>query len=216
MCDFSDEQPAENGCLWYDMFALQARLNARVGVPDITDPLLAGSHLRQAWVLNMVRAIQQECAELTDAFPWKWWAKYQQEDLQNAREEAVDILHFLISVFQLLDMDAGDVYRAYRQKMDVNLARQDSGYTEKTADSTHVGTVSASRVPMTSEDTPRLVARVTYSCGCQVTGNEFPVACVTHGSGTNIQSLAMVRTADGKVFDKPPLPIERRPHADSQ
>jgi hypothetical protein len=35
--------------------------------------------------------MSQEIAELTDSVPWKWWAKYQKFDPQNARVEVVDL-----------------------------------------------------------------------------------------------------------------------------
>jgi dimeric dUTPase (all-alpha-NTP-PPase superfamily) len=73
-------------------------------------------------------------AELTDSVPWKWWAKYQKFDEQNARVEVVDCLHFLISMAQVLGMSADDVFAAYVKKNEVNLKRQDSGYQAKDAD----------------------------------------------------------------------------------
>ena len=81
----------------------------------------------------------QELAELTDSVPWKWWAKYQEFDLQNARVEVVDLFHFLISLAQVLGMDADEVYKIYLKKNEVNLQRQDSGYTEKDeSDTRHI------------------------------------------------------------------------------
>jgi dimeric dUTPase (all-alpha-NTP-PPase superfamily) len=91
------------------------------------------------WILNYCRAMSQEIAELTDSVPWKWWAKYQKFDEQNARVEVVDLFHFLISLAQVLGMSADDVFQAYVKKNEVNLQRQESGYKEKDhADSKHV------------------------------------------------------------------------------
>ena len=80
------------------------------------------------WILNYTRALQQETAELIDSVPWKWWAKYQKFDEQNAKVEVVDLFHFLISLAQTLGMTADDVYQAYLKKNAVNHARQESGY----------------------------------------------------------------------------------------
>jgi hypothetical protein len=66
--------------------------------------------------------------------PWKWWAKYQKFDEQNARVEVVDLFHFLISMAQVLGMSADDVFAAYVKKNEVNFKRQDSGYTQKDHD----------------------------------------------------------------------------------
>ncbi len=109
------------------MFTLQAELNRRIGVDT---ELLPAEH-KAEWILNFCRAMQQEIAELTDSVPWKWWARYQQLDLQNARVEVIDLFHFLISLAQTLDMSAEDVFRLYTEKHRVNHQRQDQGYTQK-------------------------------------------------------------------------------------
>ena len=109
---------------------MQKALNARIGVhtDDMTD------EEKTQWILNYCRAMNQEIAELTDSVPWKWWAKYQKLDEQNARVEVVDLFHFLISLAQVLGMSADDVFEAYMKKNEVNFQRQDSGYTEKDHD----------------------------------------------------------------------------------
>jgi dimeric dUTPase (all-alpha-NTP-PPase superfamily) len=118
-----------------DIFRLQETLNHKIGV----DTAHMTDEQRQQWVLNYCRAMSQEIAELTDSVPWKWWAKYQKFDKQNARVEVVDLLHFLISLAQVLEMSADDVYAAYTKKHSVNLARQASGYTTKDEhDSRHI------------------------------------------------------------------------------
>jgi dimeric dUTPase (all-alpha-NTP-PPase superfamily) len=83
--------------------------------------------------------MSQEIAELTDSVPWKWWAKYQKFDEQNARVEVVDLFHFLISLAQVLGMSADDVFNAYVKKNEVNFKRQETGYTVKDEeDSRHI------------------------------------------------------------------------------
>jgi dimeric dUTPase (all-alpha-NTP-PPase superfamily) len=118
-----------------EIFRLQQALNLRIGV----DTAHLTTEQRQQWVLNYCRAMSQEIAELTDSVPWKWWAKYQKFDQQNARVEVVDLLPFLISPAQVLEMSAEDVYAAYTKKHQVNLERQDSGYVTKDEhDSRHI------------------------------------------------------------------------------
>jgi dimeric dUTPase (all-alpha-NTP-PPase superfamily) len=118
-----------------DIFRLQEALNARIGVHTVG----MSPEEQQKWILNYIRAMQQELAELTDSVPWKWWAKYQDFDVQNARVEVVDLFHFLISIAQVLGMTADDVHQAYLKKNAVNHQRQDSGYAQKDAgDSRHI------------------------------------------------------------------------------
>jgi dimeric dUTPase (all-alpha-NTP-PPase superfamily) len=112
------------------IFKMQEALNARIGVNL--------DHMTEAeqtqWVLNYTRAMQQELAELIDSVPWKWWAKYQTFDQQNARVEVVDLFHFLVSLAQTLGMSADDVFQAYEKKNQVNHARQETGYVAKDHD----------------------------------------------------------------------------------
>jgi dimeric dUTPase (all-alpha-NTP-PPase superfamily) len=111
------------------IFALQAALNRRIGVDTAT----LDEAGQTQWILNYVRAMQQELAELTDSVPWKWWAKYQEFDRQNARVEVVDLFHFLVSIAQTLGLSADDIYQAYLKKNQINHQRQDSGYVKKDA-----------------------------------------------------------------------------------
>lgn len=118
-----------------EIFQLQEALNQRIGV----DTSNLTEEEKVQWLLNYTRAMQQETAELIDSVPWKWWAKYQAFDEQNARVEVIDLFHFLISAAQVLGMSADDVYAAYTKKNQVNHARQDSGYqTKDEADSKHI------------------------------------------------------------------------------
>ena len=118
-----------------NIFELQEQLNKRIGV-DMSE---MNDDERSKWILNYVRAMQQELAELTDSVPWKWWAKYQEFDKQNAKVEIVDLFHFLISLAQVMGMDADDIHNAYLKKNKVNHERQNSGYTKKDEeDSRHI------------------------------------------------------------------------------
>lgn len=124
---------------WMDklenIFELQEQLNLRIGV----DMGKMNDDERTKWILNYVRAMQQELAELTDSVPWKWWANYQEFDKQNAKVEIVDLFHFLISLAQVMGMSATDVHEAYLKKNQVNHDRQESGYLNKDEnDSRHI------------------------------------------------------------------------------
>ena len=102
------DKPDQLRELWH----MQKALNERIGVR--TDGM--SDEDKTKWTLNYCRAMSQEIAELTDSVPWKWWAKYQKFDAQNARVEVVDLFHFLISLAQVLGMSADDVFAAYVKK----------------------------------------------------------------------------------------------------
>jgi dimeric dUTPase (all-alpha-NTP-PPase superfamily) len=118
-----------------EIFRLQKELNQRIGVD--TDRMTDAK--RQQWVLNYCRAMSHEVVELTDCVPWKWWANYQKFDKQNARVEIVDLLHFLVSVAQVMEITSEEIFDAYKKKHRVNLQRQESGYTTKDeSDNRHI------------------------------------------------------------------------------
>lgn len=110
-----------------NIFEMQEKLNRRIGI-NLDD---LGDDEKIKWILNYSRALQQEVSELIDSVPWKWWAKYQKFDRQNARVEVVDIMHFLVSIAQVLGMSADDIFDAYCKKNAINHERQDSGYVTK-------------------------------------------------------------------------------------
>lgn len=117
------------------IFSMQEELNARIGV----DTRNMNEEERIKWTLNYCRAMQQEMSELTDSVPWKWWAKYQKFDEQNARVEVIDLFHFLVSMAQVLGMSSEDILEAYVKKNEVNHNRQESGYSKKDElDSKHI------------------------------------------------------------------------------
>ena len=113
-----------------EIFDLQDALNKRIGVN--TDTM--SDEDKAEWVLKYTLAMQQEMAELVDSVPWKWWAKYQKFDEQNAKVAVGDLFHFLISLAQVLGMTPEDVHNAYSKKNKVNHERQDSGYVKKDED----------------------------------------------------------------------------------
>lgn len=114
----------------HEIFRMQDELNRRIGV-DLSS---LSEEEKTQWILNYCRAMTQEIAELTDSVPWKWWAKYQKYDEQNARVEIVDLFHFLVSLAQATGMTADDVFEAYVKKNQVNHQRQESGYEQKDHD----------------------------------------------------------------------------------
>jgi dimeric dUTPase (all-alpha-NTP-PPase superfamily) len=112
------------------IFELQRKLTERMLPPDALD----SEEKKIQWVLKYVCALRQEIAELVDSLPWKWWAHYQTLDLQNAKVEVVDILHFVIAIAQALGMTSEDLHRMFCQKNKKNHERQDKGYEQKSSD----------------------------------------------------------------------------------
>lgn len=119
----------------YEIFQLQHELNCKIGLDTINAPN------KKDWLYQLNVALHDESQELQNSCHWKWWSKEVKEnpDLQfkikdegNAKIEAIDILHFLVSIFQVLDMTPEDVLKVYRMKHQKNIERQDNNYDIET------------------------------------------------------------------------------------
>jgi dimeric dUTPase (all-alpha-NTP-PPase superfamily) len=74
-------------------------------------------------------AIMHEAAELDRLTNWKWWKRStKQFDQQEAREELVDIVHFVLQAAIELGMTPEEIMAQYMSKSNVNVERQRSGY----------------------------------------------------------------------------------------
>lgn len=82
------------------------------------------------WLRNYIWAARTELGELEELIPQKWWAK-NQLDLAKAREEFIDVLHFMLSIGLSLGLDAEGILDVYRNKNAVNIARQEQGYAAR-------------------------------------------------------------------------------------
>ena len=73
-------------------------------------------------------AIVHEAIELQRLTSWKWWKKPTPFDTEAAKEELIDIWHFVVQASIELGMSPSDVLNEYKKKNDVNRNRQASGY----------------------------------------------------------------------------------------
>jgi hypothetical protein len=134
-----------------ELFELQATFNKRVGLDDIyfaekfggegeafsPDLLIAAGK----WIDDMLKALTSEMEELRNCTYWKHWCseaqagqRYKVKDVVAARKEVIDMLHFWISLAQVLGMTPEITATMYRAKLTKNLKRQDAGYSIKEKD----------------------------------------------------------------------------------
>jgi dimeric dUTPase (all-alpha-NTP-PPase superfamily) len=77
----------------------------------------------------LTMAIIQEACELQNLTNWKWWKQTKKEfDVAKAKEELIDIMHFVLDIALVLGMTAEDIYREYIKKNQINLERLKNGY----------------------------------------------------------------------------------------
>lgn len=73
-------------------------------------------------------AIMHEAVELQRLTNWKWWKKEAPLDMDDAREELIDVWHFVIQASMELDMTPDDILNEYAKKNAINRNRQLTGY----------------------------------------------------------------------------------------
>jgi dimeric dUTPase (all-alpha-NTP-PPase superfamily) len=73
-------------------------------------------------------AIVHEAVELQRLTSWKWWKKPATFDRNAAKEELIDIWHFIVQASIELEMSPADILDEYTKKNKVNRDRQTSGY----------------------------------------------------------------------------------------
>jgi dimeric dUTPase (all-alpha-NTP-PPase superfamily) len=73
-------------------------------------------------------AMIHEAVELQRLTSWKWWKKPAPFDKEAAKEELIDIWHFVVQASIELGMTPADMLEEYEKKNKVNRDRQASGY----------------------------------------------------------------------------------------
>ena len=73
-------------------------------------------------------AIVHEAVELQRLTDWKWWKRPVKLDTDAAKEELIDIWHFVVQASIELGMSPSDIVAEYVKKNKVNRERQNSGY----------------------------------------------------------------------------------------
>jgi dimeric dUTPase (all-alpha-NTP-PPase superfamily) len=73
-------------------------------------------------------AIIHEAVELQRLTNWKWWKRSQDFNIILAKEEVVDILHFVIQASLELGMSPTELVKEYSKKHTINKKRQELKY----------------------------------------------------------------------------------------
>ena len=116
------------------IYSMQHDLNKFIGIDTINDPNKLNMLFKFAYQIG------DEANELQKCCLTKWWVQEFKDggklfdtvlDKDNAKVEAIDILHFLMSVFQILDMTPEDIVEIYKKKHKKNIERQENGYSIK-------------------------------------------------------------------------------------
>lgn len=73
-------------------------------------------------------AIIHEAVELQRLTNWKWWKTPIPFDQNEAKEELIDIWHFVVQASIELGLTPDEILEVYKKKNEVNRERQRTGY----------------------------------------------------------------------------------------
>lgn len=73
-------------------------------------------------------AIIHEAVELQRTTNWKWWKTPIRFNRDEAKEELIDIWHFLVQASLELGLTPDDILEEYGRKNEINRDRQKNGY----------------------------------------------------------------------------------------
>ena len=79
-------------------------------------------------VSALCTAIMHEAVELQRTTNWKWWKTPTPFDETEAREELIDIWHFVVQASLELNLTPDDILKEYERKNEINRQRQKDGY----------------------------------------------------------------------------------------
>ena len=79
-------------------------------------------------VSALCTAIMHEAVELQRTTNSKWWKTPTEFDEAEAREELIDIWHFVVQASLELNLTPDDILKEYERKNEINRQRQKDGY----------------------------------------------------------------------------------------
>ena len=79
-------------------------------------------------VSALCTAIMHEAVELQRTTNWKWWKTPTEFNEDEAREELIDIWHFVVQASLELNLTPDDILKEYERKNEINRQRQKDCY----------------------------------------------------------------------------------------
>ena len=79
-------------------------------------------------VAALCTAMIHEAVELQRLTNWKWWKKPVSFNKEEAKEELIDIWHFVVQASLELGLTPEDILDEYKRKNEINRERQRTGY----------------------------------------------------------------------------------------
>lgn len=112
-------------CVWMDKLDTLLEMQRELSLELMTDRYPS---MVQERIELLSTAIIHEAIELQRLTNWKWWKKPVRFDTENAKEELIDIWHFMLQASIELGMTSDDILSYYSRKNIVNKERKKNDY----------------------------------------------------------------------------------------
>ena len=106
---------------------LDAIFGMQMGLADMMKPGRYPPDM-EGRVSALCTAIIHEAVELQRTTNWKWWKTPGQFDRAAAKEELIDVWHFVVQASLELGLTPDDIIKEYKRKNEINRERQRTGY----------------------------------------------------------------------------------------
>jgi len=83
---------------------------------------------KEARISSLAVAIVHEAVELQRLTNWKWWKKPVRFDEVHAKEEIIDLWHFVVQASIEIGMTPKEILDEYTKKNQINIERQENDY----------------------------------------------------------------------------------------
>ena len=107
---------------------LESQAALQLKMPDGRDPRDMEEAEKALFIKDMTLALEDELHELLAEVGWKPWASSRHVNVDSARGELIDALHFFLNLALALDMDGFMLMEMYYAKHKKNQQRQEEGY----------------------------------------------------------------------------------------
>ena len=104
-----------------EIFSLQKGLTEMMNLDRYPDDI-------EGRISALCTAMIHEAIELQRTTNWKWWKTPTAFDEAEAREELIDIWHFVVQASLELNLTPDDILKEYERKNEINRQRQKDGY----------------------------------------------------------------------------------------
>lgn len=107
---------------------LEAQAALQLKMPQGLDPRNMSEEEKALFIKDMTLALTDELHELLAEVGWKPWASSRHVNVESARGELIDALHFFLNLALALDLDGDTIKELYHAKHQKNQQRQEEGY----------------------------------------------------------------------------------------